>query len=191
MLPKAKSKVWVTDATRHGCHSCPRRSDVFVFLSSAQRGSRVSQSPPAEAGLELAWGKRFPQQWSVCFLPFGPYFSRTWSTLTQGRDLLPLFWPEAKFSVAPWGKQKSSSSSFSWKGWRQLHWKGRSWDAGVEKESIRVRLTVTWLVWCVFCRYSSGSQHYNIQVCPQREWLHETLCSMGLEALWLDCLKIV
>lgn len=100
----------------------------FSFISSlCTKEKRVSQNPPAEAGLELAWVGRFFPTVKVLFPPFWSYLIRTWSTPIQQRDLLQQLWPKVEFSVPPWGKQKSFSSSWTWKSSRQPHWKGRFW----------------------------------------------------------------
>lgn len=119
----------------------PERDDIpvsggakFSFISSLSTKEKQSFSKSTSrcwVGVGLG-GEIFPTL-KLLILPFWSYNIRTWSILTQGRDLLQQLWPEVEFSVPPWGKLKSFGSSLTWKSSRQPHWKGRFWMLSRER----------------------------------------------------------
>ena len=148
-----------------------------LFLPFAQRRIEFQKTHQQKLGWSWLGGEIFPRV-KLLFPPFWSHLIRAWSTLIQQRDRLQQLWPRVESSVPPWGKQKSFSTSWTWKSSRQPRWKGRFLDAGVEEESIYVVLTVTQLVWCVFFMDSSGIQHYDCEApahkegpCVTRGWM--------------------
>ena len=138
-----------------GMMACPRCSQVFIYFFPPHKGKQSFSKSTSRSWLGVGLGGEISSTVKLLF----PSVIRVWSTRTRGRDPLQQLCLEVKFSIPPWGKQKSSSSSLTWKGWRQPHWKGSCWVLELRK-NLCVYYSY-WYDWGVFSMDLSGTQCYD------------------------------